>query len=97
MWSLSKKKEYLKTEDKEILEQLFNYSPDLKMAYGFVLKLTHIFNSHLSKRSALRKINRWNEKPRSRAARYLNSKQLYLTLVENLITFIYALISHVIL
>lgn len=59
MWILRKKKEYLSKEDKQVLAQLFSYSPDLKLAYQLSLELTHIFNSHLSKRSALRKINRW--------------------------------------
>lgn len=59
MWILRKEKEYLSKEDKQALTQLFSYSPDLKLAYQFSLELTHIFNSHLSKRSALRKINRW--------------------------------------
>jgi len=59
MWILRKKEEDLTLEDKETLELLFSYSPDLKFAYESSHELTAIFNSPFSKFHAKHKINCW--------------------------------------
>jgi transposase len=35
------------------------HSPILKEAHNYALKLTHIFNTHSTRKSAMAKINRW--------------------------------------
>jgi len=59
MWILRKRHECLTQADKEKLELLYKYSPILKVAHSYALKLTHIFNTHSNRRTALAKINRW--------------------------------------
>jgi len=59
MWILRKKHECLSEVDKEKLELLYKHSPKLKEAHSFALRLTHIFNTHCHRKSALAKINRW--------------------------------------
>ena len=59
MWILRKKHECLSQADKWKLALLYQYSPDLKEAHQFALKLTHIMNTHSSKKSATAKIYRW--------------------------------------
>lgn len=59
MWVLRKKHELLTADDKRKLKKLYKYSPMLKQAHSLALKLTHIFNSHGSRKSSLTKINRW--------------------------------------
>ena len=41
------------------LEFLYKHSPDLKKAHTYALKLTHIFNTHTKRKSAMAKIYRW--------------------------------------
>lgn len=59
MWILRKNHECLSEADKDKLEVLYNHSPILKEAHSFALRLTHIFNTHCHRKSALAKINRW--------------------------------------
>ena len=59
MWILRRNHECLSKADKEKLELLYQYSPLLKKAYRYALKLTHIFNTHSHRKSAMAKINRW--------------------------------------
>ena len=59
MWILRKRKEYLSKAEKEQLTLLFKYSPDLKKAYKYALKLTNIFNTHCSRKLARIKVNKW--------------------------------------
>ena len=59
MWILRKQHECLTQADKEKLDLLYQYSPILKMAHSYALKLTHIFNTHSKRRAAMAKINRW--------------------------------------
>ncbi len=59
MWILRCKHECLTQADKEKLELVYQHSPLLKRAYTKALKLTHIFNTHSSRRAAMAKINRW--------------------------------------
>ena len=59
MWILRKQHECLTEADKGKLALLYKYSPILKQAHSYALKLTQIFNSHCSRKSALAKIDRW--------------------------------------
>lgn len=59
MWILRRHHECLSEADKEKLELLYQYSPLLKKANRYALKLTHIFNTHSHRKSAMAKINRW--------------------------------------
>lgn len=59
MWILRKQHECLSAEDKTVLELLYYYSPKLKKAHQFALKLTGIFNAHTNRKSGLAKFNRW--------------------------------------
>jgi len=59
MWVLRKKHECLSEADTSSLEFLYKHSPILKSAHIYALKLTHIFNTHSNRKSALAKINRW--------------------------------------
>jgi len=59
MWILRKQHGCLTEADKDKLALLYRYSPILKKAHRYVLKLTHIFNTHTNRKSAMAKINRW--------------------------------------
>lgn len=59
MWILRKQHECLSEADKEKLAVLYKHSPRLKAAHRLALKLTQIFNTHSSRRSAMAKIERW--------------------------------------
>ena len=59
MWILRKKHECLSAEDKSALALLYQYSPELKKAHRYALKLTCIFNTHSNRKSGLAKFNRW--------------------------------------
>jgi transposase len=59
MWILRKNHECLSEANKVALELLYKYSPILKKAHTYALRLTHIFNSHIKRKSALAKIDRW--------------------------------------
>jgi transposase len=58
-WILRKQHECLSDTDKSKLELLYRYSPTLKNAHHYALKLTCIFNTHCKRKSAMAKINRW--------------------------------------
>jgi transposase len=59
MWILRKKHECLNEVDKTKLALLYKHSPILKEAHSYALRLTHIFNTHSSKKLAMAKITRW--------------------------------------
>jgi transposase len=59
MWILRKSHECLTKQEKEKLELLYKYSPTLKSAHSYALKLTQIFNSHSSRKLAYSKLKRW--------------------------------------
>jgi len=59
MWILRKKHECLSEADKDSLEFFYKHSPILKEAHTYALRLTHIFNTHSNRKSAMAKINRW--------------------------------------
>ena len=62
MWILRKQHECLTEADKDKLALLYKHSPVLKKAHSYALKLTHIFNTHCSRKSAMANINRWINK-----------------------------------
>ena len=53
---LRRNKEYVTKEERKILEPFFKYSPTLKVAYKLCCQLTGIYNSHIGKRKACRKM-----------------------------------------
>ena len=59
MWILRKKHECLTQEDKDKLALLYQYSPILKQAHKYAMKLTNIFNTHCDRKAATDKINDW--------------------------------------
>ena len=59
MWILRKNNECLSEANKAALELLYKHSPLLKQAHTYALRLTHIFNTHTNRKSAISKINRW--------------------------------------
>ena len=59
MWILRKQYECLSKEEKRKLEALYKHSPLLKKAHSYALKLTHIFNTHHDRKSAMAKLDRW--------------------------------------
>ncbi len=59
MWILRKSHECLSEANKASLELLYKHSPKLKEAHTYALRLTHIFNTHANRKSALAKIDRW--------------------------------------
>ena len=59
MWILRKQHECLTETDKSKLTLLYRHSPLLKKAHHQALKLTHIFNTHSNRKSAIAKIDRW--------------------------------------
>ena len=59
MWIIRRRYECLNVESKAKLEILYKHSPILKQAHSFALKLTHIFNTHQSRKSGIAKLERW--------------------------------------
>lgn len=49
---LKKQRDYFSEDETKIVTFLFNYSPQLKLAYQLSLKLTLLFNSDLTKQQA---------------------------------------------
>ena len=61
MWILRKNHECLSKTNKEQLSLFYKYSPKIKDAHKYALKLTHIFNTHHTRKVALTEMNRWIE------------------------------------
>ena len=59
MWVLRKQHECLTETDKNKLTLLYHHSPLLKKVHRQALNLTHIFNTHSNRKSAIAKIDRW--------------------------------------
>ena len=59
MWILRKNHECLSEANKASLELLYKHSLKLKEAHTYALRLTHIFNTHDNRKSALAKTDRW--------------------------------------
>jgi transposase len=56
---LCHRKEFMTADEKKIVEPLFKLSPLLKVAYQFCCELTEIYNSHINKEEANKKISIW--------------------------------------
>ena len=59
MWILRKNHECLSEAERSKLALLYKHSPKLKAAHSLALKLTHIFNTHCSKKYGVAKLDRW--------------------------------------
>jgi len=59
MHILRKGNECSSKKDKAIVNELFSHSPELAEAYRLGLKLTQVFNTHMSKKEALKKFDAW--------------------------------------
>jgi len=59
MWIVRKKYECLSHTEKDQLNLLYKHSLKLKEMHRAALKLTHIFNTHQSRKVAFTKLNRW--------------------------------------
>jgi transposase len=62
MWPIRKNKADLTAEEQEKLDHVFQYSPDLKLAYDFREELTAIFELPLTKQEAQEHILEWQNK-----------------------------------
>jgi len=56
---LCHRKEFMTADEKKIVEPLFKLSPLLKAAYQFCCELTGIYNNHINKEEANKKISIW--------------------------------------
>lgn len=59
MWVLRKKRTALTKENQRLLEKLFEYSPQLKTAYGLQHQLTEIFELNCSRSGGKRRLRNW--------------------------------------
>jgi transposase len=59
MWALRKNDDKLTTQDKQVLEALFEYSPGVKESYDLQKSLTDIFNQNINKGEASQLIEGW--------------------------------------
>jgi transposase len=59
MWIVRKKHECPSALEKEQLDFLYKHSPKLKEMHKAALKLTQLFNTHLDRKVAFTKLNRW--------------------------------------
>jgi len=62
MWALRKSPEGLTAQDRQVLKQLFGYSPDLKRAYDLQQQLTNLFDRPLSQTSAKGSLRAWTKR-----------------------------------
>jgi transposase len=85
MHTLRKKNERLTKKDKKVMDKLFSHSPDLKEAYRLGIKLTHIFNTQMSKAEALVKINAWIRRVKRSHLTCFNSFVIILKKYKNMI------------
>jgi transposase len=79
MWPFRKKQAEL-TEEAELLERLFAYSPDLKLAYILREELTAIFEQDLTKAEATTAIKAWRKKVENSGLTCFDS---FLTTLDN--------------
>ena len=61
MWILRKHHECLSKHEKAQFSLLYKHSPKLKEAHEQALRLTNIFNTHLNRKHAFTKLERWIE------------------------------------
>lgn len=75
-----KNKADLHSKDQEVLDRVFAYSPDLRMAYDLREKLTAIFESRISKDQATEKISQWQQEVQNSGLKCFDS---FLTTLNN--------------
>ena len=73
MWALRKSESKLEDEDDDLLARLFEYSPDLKLAYDFCQELTQIFNQDVTKRQGKKKLKDWMKRVRASHLKCFNA------------------------
>jgi transposase len=87
MWILRKSTSEITSDEKRILQKLFNYSPKLKIAYELMNKLTAIYNASISKGHAKRKIKGWMRQVKNKGAtcfnRFLNTLEINMEEITN--------------
>ncbi len=80
MWAIRKNKVDLTVEEQEKLKRIFQYSPNLKLAYDFREELTAIFETPLTKEEARTAILEWQGKVLQRG---LTCFDKFLTTLDN--------------
>jgi transposase len=65
MWPFRKKAADLEVDEQEVLTRLFTYSPALQQAYAYREELTSIFDTALSKDTALHQLSDWQRRVRA--------------------------------
>jgi len=64
MWTVRKNNENLTSDERKKLNRVFEYSPELKLAYTFREELTAIFEMRLTKEEAKKRLLKWADKVR---------------------------------
>jgi transposase len=80
MWIVRKNNEDLTSDERKKLHRLFEYSPELKLAYTFREELTAIFEMRLTKEEAKKRLIKWRDKVRRNA---LTCFDKFLTTLDN--------------
>jgi len=68
MWIVRKNNEDLTSDERVKLNRLFEYSPDLKLAYTFREELTSIFEMQMTKEEAKKRLIKWQDEVRRSAS-----------------------------
>ena len=80
MWIVRKNNEDLTSDERKKLHRLFEYSPELKLAYTFREELTAIFEMRLTREEAKKRLIKWRDKVRRSA---LTCFDKFLTTLDN--------------
>ena len=80
MWILRKNNKDLTSDERKKLNRLFDYSPELKLAYTFREELTAIFEMQMTREQAERRLIKWLDKVRRSV---LTCFDKFLTTLEN--------------
>ncbi len=80
MWIVRKNNKDLTSDERETLHRLFEYSPDLKLAYTFREELTSIFEMQMTKEEAKKRLIKWQDKVRRSASTCFDK---FLTTLDN--------------
>jgi len=80
MWIVRRNNEDLTSDERKKLNRLFEYSPELKLAYTFREELTAIFEMRLTKEEAKKRLIKWRDKVRRHA---LTCFDKFLTTLDN--------------
>ena len=80
MWILRKNNKDLTSDERKKLNRLFDYSPELKLAYTFREELTAIFEMQMTREQAERRLIKWLDKVKHSV---LTCFDRFLTTLEN--------------